>query len=213
MRVVSSFLFIVLLLLNIKINASDYVYHASNKGDRKVITPYKYVFGQLVIYAAKNLPAAAIYITKWDCFDLYVGGKGTINEPLYIVERYPGAFNLFRKKSGYIYKLNGKNFYDNKANNIYVLSTVQEEIVDKIYIDDIWKVLNTPGANIKLFHYPDRPPIIPEDDSDLVEKAIEWHNLIDTKEELIKNFLKRHPKLSRSFYDHLKKDVANELIK
>lgn len=177
--------------------SSDCVYHGSRVQNLKGIKPNLSTHGASYVYAASDLGIAASFIVAADDFDF----AWTIDENgiFSIVERYPGAFELYKGLSGSIYTLSPKGFLHHQTSwDAELVSTEEAEVIEETQIEDVLaflKLLDSEGK-LKLYYYPDRPKSIPENDEDLIEKALDWMQMDPSIE---KRFLKLHPDLESSF--------------
>jgi len=126
----------------------------------------------------------------------------------YLVERYKGAFDRFRKQSGSLYDLSSKSFLPNQTPwGDEVVSESKIPVCKERKIDNVLDSLSNMEKKgmIKLYHFPDRPSFVPKDDSDLVTKAVHWMKN-ESEEEAKKTrriFLKLHPHLEKKLDETL----------
>ena len=153
-----------------------YVYHGSNKSDLKVIKPNVSTNMKNWVYATPSLAVATIFLSnKGNDLYYYLGGSGTKESPIILVERKKDMFKDIFNVSGIIYKLNSENFLENQTGwSMEVVSNKDEKVVEKYTIDNVYNELIKldKQGKLKLYLYPNRPNHIPIDNSDLIPKVI-----------------------------------------
>ncbi len=159
----------------------QYVYHSSEFGGLTEIKPKKSTHGVDYVYASKYKTISAIFLARWNDFLLTLLTDLRDNElNIKLVERYPNAFEeIFKEKSGYIYCLDSTNFVQNTDWEFEVVSSKQEVVHDQVFVNDAFRLIKDleEQGEIELFYYPNRPSSIPLDDSDMIKKAIELHQI------------------------------------
>jgi len=101
--------------------------------------------------------------------------RGDNGKPI-AVERYPGAFEAKYKFSGYIYELSGRPFRVSDNHDRWkVASYHPAEVLDIKYVPDFRKHLTDlkSKGELDLYFNNEKPRFVSEDDSDLVNKAVE----------------------------------------
>ena len=179
-----------------------YVYHGSNASNLKIIKRNKSTHKQNWVYATKSEAIATIFLSK-NGSDLYYY-LGNIKNKVILVERKKGMFKKIFNTSGSIYKLNSINFKENMTGwSEEVVSNYDENVINEKKIDSVYEELIKLDKEdkIKLYLYPDRPPFIPLDNSDLIPKVIKWKQLGFN----INNFFILYPELNDKFYEELNK--------
>ena len=130
------------------------------------------------VYATPSLAIATIFLSnKGNDLYYYIGGSGTKESPIVLVERKKNMFKDIFNVSGTIYKLNGNNFLENQTGwSMEVVSNKDEEVVEEYTIDNVYNELIklAKQGKLKLYFYPDRPNFIPFDNSDLIPKVKGW---------------------------------------
>lgn len=150
------------------------VYHASKVQGLKLIEPRVSSHGQAWVYAAPDLATAAMFLGKHHNFIL---GSGHVDDLPYIVERFPGAFEQAKGGvAGSIYVLPADTFMLGQttwAGDWVSASAVQP--IDEIQVVNANAFLLDLAQNERLVikFYPERFEHIPDDDSDLIEMALE----------------------------------------
>lgn len=154
------------------------VYHGSTQQGLKTIIKNKSTHGQAWVYATLSKAISTIFISnKGSNLYYYLSGDGTENNPIILVERKENMFKDIFNVSGSLYTLSGKNFISGKTGwSAELVSEYDEDVVHEEYIDNVFeklKELNDEGE-LKLYLYPNRPPFLPKDNSDLIPKVIRW---------------------------------------
>lgn len=177
-----------------------YVYHGSKTSNLKKINRNISSHKENWVYGTVSKATSTIFISNGgNDLKYYLGGKGTKESPILLVERKEGMFDQIFNLSGSIYTLNSKNFCVGKTGwSAEIVSAFDEEVISEEYIDNVLiklEELNNNGE-IKLYRYPNRPAFIPLDNSDLINVAINWY----IKGFNINNFLKLYPELEKDFF-------------
>lgn len=156
----------------------EYVYHGSHTPKLSVITPHMSTHKNKWVYATPSKAIATIFLSPMHSdYYYYLEGDGLTSDVI-LVERKPGMFKKIFNFSGYIYKLDAKNFESGKTNwSAEVVSNKDEKIIESYYIENIYTELLKLNDQklIKLYIYPNRPSNIPLDNSDLITKVAKWH--------------------------------------
>lgn len=160
-------------------NSSVYgkVYHGSSTGDIKVLEPRVKTHLKKYVYASANPVIALIFAAKHNGdldFDLSIKGGKVI-----FTERREGVFDKYNTP-GYLYTIKGDNF--KHVEDLWegeVVSETEEEVESCQYIENILEKLYEYAQNdlIIINRYPNKPPFIPTDDSDLVDKYIGFEKI------------------------------------
>lgn len=147
----------------------------------------------------KKREIAILYLQKWNDFIFNVSTiEDNGNKVIILIERYENALNeIYANKDGYIYTLDGITFEEGKTG--YGEEVVSEKEVRVIGCEKIQnillEILNYENVGkIKIFRYPDRPKFIPDDNSDLIRKALAFFNNSGDKS-VIDYCIKKHPYL------------------
>ena len=187
-----------------RINVNVYnklFYHGSpNPGIEKFI-PRISTHGKKYVYATPNMSETIIYGAKWNDFMIWVASDDF--EEI-IVERQKGVIeSLYKDKKGYIYILDGSAFYqlDPPDNTWDWVSEEPVNIIDCLTINNLYDVV---VKKYKIYWYPNRPHFIPDDDSDIVEHAIEIFNMNGDKS-LFPYVIGLFPHLKESFDKELQR--------
>ena len=152
------------------------VYHGSHNDNIEIIKTHVSTHQKKCIYATDNKVIAMLFMNKGmgdlDTIKSYDNGL-----PI-LVERRQGVLEKLYDTSGYIYELDGSSFkhYDYlwKPEVISFESGIKP--IKKTYYDNILKALNeeAENGNIKIYKYPNRPNHIPLDNSDLIDRYINF---------------------------------------
>ena len=186
-----------------RINTTAYtnlMYHGSPNPDITTFTPRVSTHGKSYVYATPDMSTTILYGAKWNDFLIWVGADD-FDEV--IVERQKGAMeSLYKDKKGYIYILDGSTFHQlDPPDNIW--DWVSEEpvnIIDRLTINNLYDVV---VKKYKIYWYPNRPPEIPDDDSDIVGHTIEIFNMNGDKT-VFPYVIDLFPHLKESFDRELK---------
>lgn len=151
------------------------VYHGSPNGNIEKLVPHKSTHQKEGIYGTEQKVAAMLYMAKWSDLDLRVSN---VLGKLEVVERRKGVLKELYKKSGYLYKLDGSTFshYDYLW-SLEVVSFASEIIpLNKIYYSNILQAIleEEKKGNIVIYEYPHRPKNMPLDNSDLIDKFVNF---------------------------------------
>lgn len=144
----------------------------------KEIHPQQSTHQQDWVYATKDLAMSAVFLSgKGGDFTCSVGRDSQSNK-VYICERYAGAFEFrYQGVAGAIYALDGRNFLAGQTHwEEEVVSARIEPVRAEIKVNDAGYFLHDmcERGQILLKRYPERIDHIPEDDEDLVLRAILW---------------------------------------
>ena len=185
---------------------NNYVYHGSVKRGLRQIKRNKSTHGKFWVYATLSKAISTIFISKKGS-DLYyyLSGDGTENNPVILVERKENMFKDIFNVSGSLYTLSGKNFISGKTGwSAEVVSESDEDVIHEEHIDNVFKKLKelNDEGELKLYLYPNRPPFLPKDNSDLIHKAIRWKN----RGINIDQFFKLYPELKKQFLSMIKEN-------
>ncbi len=174
------------------------LYHGSQEKGITKLEPHKSTHGNYV-YATPYKELAIIFSGRCgdDCtFTIY---RNNEKEPWQLVERIPEAFPTMFNNSSSIYTVDATNFKDIHTGFAEVVSEVavninKEEQLANVY--DAIKKLATEGK-VQLYIYPNRPPYIPQDSSDLIDKQIkqEQRDNIPTTKQSFERIVLLHPYL------------------
>lgn len=97
-----------------------------------------------------------------------------------LVERREGVLNKIYNKSGYLYELDASlfNHYDYLWCKEMISFKKSLKPLNKIYYVNILDAINEEAKkwNIMVYRYPNRPKNVPLDNSDLIDKYIEFEN-------------------------------------
>ena len=153
------------------------VYHGSAQHGLTRLSPRESTHGRAWVYATPLLPIAAIQLQKGGDLNC---AHGLHDEQVFLYERWPGAFETrYAGKSGSIYELPGDTFEAHRTSfSAEVVSETAVGILREHHIADaqtyLWE-LSDEGV-LRIYMHDERPPWIPEDDQDLVDRIVRWSN-------------------------------------
>lgn len=173
-----------------------YVYHSSQIQGLTKIKPNKGVHGQNWVYAAKDKTMSTVFICGGNDFLHYIG-REQLTKKVCICERAPGAFDfMYKNKSGSIYVLDRENFEEGKTQwNEELICPHEVDVVEEIKISDVVNYLYEleNSGHIIIKKYPVKIYGIPENDEDLVKKAVRW--TMQYGDEVLADIKRWHPHL------------------
>lgn len=155
------------------------VYHGSPNGKIEILKSHKSTHQKDCIYATDNKVVAFLFMGKG------MGDLDTrisvVNGRLELVERRLGVLDNLYNKDGYLYELDGTTFehYDYLW-SLEVISFEKEiKPLKKIYYPNILNAITEEElrGNIIIYRYPNRPKDMPLDNSDLIERYIEFEKM------------------------------------
>lgn len=169
-----------------------YVYHSSKVRGLKVLEPRPSTHKIAWVYAAKDIPTAAMYLG--DNFD-FICQTGFLGNKPYIWERFKGAFDLgYENKKGSIYYLKPDSFKENMTLfTPEIVSEVPVKVEKEEIIDDVKEYLLNLEKQGKLliFMFPNAPNGKSSNKEDIVERGINW--TLDFGEGTLEQIQKYHP--------------------
>lgn len=188
------------------------VYHGSENGNIKELTPHRSTHKLSCIYATPDKVVSLLFMGKGNGdLDTVIGEH---NGMLEIVERRPGVLTSLYNKGGYLYELDGTTFnhYDYLWSKEVISFSESIKPLKVIFIPNILEEINKEEkkGNIKIYKYPTRPECIPLDNSDLIEKYIRFENSGLTG--AIDDLLRIYPEFSDVVNEKLKSHNANKSI-
>ena len=183
-----------------------YVYHGSHNKGIKRLEPRKSTHG-VYVYATTYKELATIFSGKCGDDLTYTIYRNDPSEPWILVERVPSGFDVMFNNGASIYTLDDSSFKDihtgfSEVESEVGVDTLKEEEIENVYEE--LKKLDSDGK-IKMYNYPNKPMDIPMDDSDLIEKEIEYCNRsnVPIKKELFNRLVYLHPNLINKVNDIL----------
>ena len=178
------------------IETPKHVYHASSAQGLQRIVPSPGIHGTWVFAVGDRALAAAFLSTLGGDLTCAVGRDPATGCP-YICERFAGAFDeRYAGAAGSIYVLDGVRFRSG------VTPWEEEFVCDgvvrpraEIPVSDAARHIEELAAagRMTIARYPKRIAGIPEDDLDLVERAVEWATRSGS--DALKAFAEYHPGL------------------
>lgn len=119
---------------------------------------------------------------------------------------------LYRNVSGSVYTLPADSFEAGKTGwEGDLVSMISVKVASEIHVEDALETLLgfERAGQIVIHRYPNRPSYIPQDDSDLVEKAAIYASWDGNERDIRKRFQKSHPHL----YERLDQLIeSNQLV-
>lgn len=152
------------------------IYHGSSKQGLKLIAPRLSSHGKKWVYATSDIAIASVFIRKYLLGD--IATMMGVTPHTYVCERFEGALKLlYQGVKGSIYTLPGEFF--RQKEETYELEVVSDQAVipfNEVKIEDNLEFLRQleQKSKLKIYRYPSRPTFVPEDDEDLVMKAVFW---------------------------------------
>jgi hypothetical protein len=172
-----------------------YVYHSSPTQEFKEIKKNNSMDRGEYVFGSPHLEVSAAFLgRKGGDFTCGLGHED--NGKMYLCERFQGALEYRYNKPGSIYFLDSVNFREDK--NLWwaeVISDRNEEVLKEMRIErpvDFLYELQEKGK-LDIYRYPDRPAVIPDNDFDLVDRAIHWSRAFG--EDVLRSMKKYHPHL------------------
>jgi hypothetical protein len=187
----------------------EFVYHSSSKQNLSKLHPKESTHNQVWLYATKDHVMSALFISGYGGdFTCFIGRDKDTGLPA-IVERFDKALEKrYKGITGSIYVLPSDSFNEGETEwEEEVVSRQSIAPVDEIKIQDALSYLLQLEEEGKLIimRYPQRPDNVPEDDEDLVIKAVVRSLEDDNDKDRILNLLKKHhPSLISRVEDGMK---------
>jgi len=177
----------------------DLVYHASQVQGLKKVVPNKSTHGKKWVYATYDIVIAAAFLgDEGGDFTCSVGRDSKTSLP-FICERFKGAFDLrYANIKGSIYELPAINFLPGKTQwEEEVVCSEPVRVFNEIRIENAKEYLLNLHAQGRLLikYYPEKIDKIPEDDEDLVFRAVIW--VRQYGEGILAQVKKYHPSLMK----------------
>lgn len=173
------------------------VYHASRRQGLRLIKPRRSTHGKAWVYATVDPALAACFLGNLGGdFTCAVGRDPGTGKP-FLCERFPGAFELrYRGVKGSIYVLPGEAFREGETGwEEEVVSPEPVVPLREIRVDDAARYLLALERSKKLLivRYPEKIAGIPDDDEDLVWRAVVWYRRFGPL--VLRELGKYHPNL------------------
>ncbi len=189
------------------------VYHGSSNSNIKEIVAHKSTHQKECIYATDNKVVALLFMGRGNGdLDTRISN---INGKPELVERREGVLKKLYDKEGYLYELDGSSFrhYDYLW-SLEVISFEKSIIpLRKIFYPNILDALKEEEqkGNIIIYRYPNRPENMPLDNSDLIDKYINFENqgIVGAIDKL----LQIYPEFVSLIQDKLEKNSETKVIK
>ena len=179
------------------------VYHGSPNGNIKELKANKSTHKIECIYATDNIAIAKLFMGRGrGDLDFVIG---TDDDIPYIVERREGVLKETYNKEGYLYEMDGTTFehYDFLWSPEVISKEKSIKINNCIYYPNILEELKeeVKRGNLIIYEYPNRPKKVPLDNSDLINKYIEFEN--KGHKGAIDNLLMVYPELRERVFSKL----------
>lgn len=185
----------------------DFVYHASKHKGLKRLRPVLSTHGKAYVYATKDLATSALFLSGLGGDFTCAIGRDRQTQKIYVCERFEGAFDLrYAQQSGVIYRVPKTTFLEGQTPwEEEVVSACEVVPVKALHIDDVKAfllALEKEGA-IKIVYYPEKIDGIPEDDGDLIERAVMWSKT--NYDQVYVQLKQYHPRLVPIFLERINK--------
>lgn len=197
------------------------VYHASKTRGIKELDPnlssHESSHGKKFLYASSSKELSMILSTRMTDMYSIIMGNGTIENPAVVVERKSGIFDKYLHKQTNIYTLDAKDFYQGTQWQGEVTTTKKQQVLNEEYIEDVYLALQSSieSGLVKLYHYPDRPPEFPKDNSDLIEHLmlpkIRTSHDYRVVSKILSIYPNLFPKVVKSLAIEMKNSIKNKL--
>jgi len=130
-----------------------YYYHGSPIEIKKqlICKPSKIVDNEKVVFATNDIVFSVVFLTKWTNADMEFS-KFSNDQPYVLREEYPGAFNIYKNASGYIYYVDSIFFEHDERLGMKeeFISHANVPIIKSKYIANVWKKLLNLQTNKKI---------------------------------------------------------------
>ena len=182
------------------------VYHGSSVGNITKFEKRESTHGIPCVYACLSEVLALIYASKYHGDVFFQVGFDEKMIP-FIVERKEGLLEQYYNITGYIYTLDGTSFY--QYNYLWIGEAIS--ISDDIKIINVRKVdnilselyKNASEGKFTIYKYPSRPEWIPLDNSDLIDKYLDYYK--KGSADALKVLLKFYPEFESEVFKRLAK--------
>lgn len=177
--------------------SKPFVYHSSKISDLEYLAPQVSTHHKAYVYATKALGTSALFLSGTGGDFTCAIGRDRLTHKIYACERFKDAFKLrYKNQQGSIYLLNPEGFEGGKTPWIEeVVSEYKAQVAMEIFIEDVYEFIQqlAKQGHLELVNYPTKIDGLPEDDSDIVEKAIGW--VKEHGESVLEVVAKYHPHL------------------
>lgn len=195
------------------------VYHSSQMEGLTELDPSKSkhqgTHGKKFLYATSSKELAMFMSAR--ITDLYsaASGQGTAENPAILVERLPGIFDKFLHRPTTIYSLDAQDFYQGTQWEGEVVTEKKQKVLSEENISDVYSELkkSEETGTVKMYHYPDRPPEIPKDNSDLIEHMMLPIYRATGDFGIVKTMLRTYPKLFPKIMKNLTAELFSNVTK
>ena len=177
------------------------LYRGAKKNGLKVMEPNIVNHGTPYVYATTDKIEAIIYSVKGGNFN-YTNIYGYDDDgKRCLIERKKNCLEDIYNTVGRYYVLDDKIFEKHEGlgvgDNEYV-SILPVKVIEEVKIDNVWQYFKEleQSDKLKIYRYPSRPKLYPDDDSDLIECAIIMYLQGTDLDASFNLLLKYHPELS-----------------
>ena len=149
------------------------LYHGSSVSGLKKLEPRKSTHGTYV-YATRYEELAVLFMRKCGDDLTYTLYRDNQDGPWKLIERVPNAFKAMYSNESSLYTVPDTTFKDIHTGFSELVSTSEVETLSETRISNVYdkvKELESSGK-VEIYRFPNRPNVIPEDDSDLVMNQI-----------------------------------------
>ena len=157
---------------------SNFVYHSSPKQGLDIIYPCESTHQKSFVYGSFDIDITSIFLSSRGGDFVCSIGRDIVSYKPFICERFEGAFEYrYLETSGSIYILPSHLFEKNKTawDEEFVSTTPISPLSEiKIYNIRKWVLDLEQCKKITIERFPKRNKSIPDDDNDLIQRAVIW---------------------------------------
>lgn len=200
------------------------IYRGCKETGLKTMEPKLVNHGNSFVYGTTDKIEAIIYSVKGGNLN-YTNIYGYDDDgSRCLIERKTNCLEEIFNKEGRYYILDDKDFIKHEkigvGDNEYV-STKPVKVLEEIIIPNVWEYFKQleKSGNFKIYRYPSRPKIYPDDDSDLIDCALLTYYQIGNIDMAFGLLEKYHPEMSERINNiknkikDMSKDELDEYIK
>ena len=184
------------------------LYHGSSVSGLKKLEPRKSTHGTYV-YATKYEELAVLFMRKCGDDLTYTLYRDNQDGPWKLIERVPNAFKTMYSNESSLYTVPDTTFEDIHTGFSELVSTSEVETLSEKRISNVYDKIKEleSSSKVELYKFPNRPNVIPNDDTDLVVSQVKQSER--THKKLTKSSFKRllflHPNALESINKELSK--------
>lgn len=154
------------------------VYHGSPDGNIELLKANRSTHQKECIYATDKVVVAFLFMSRGNRdLDTRIS---SVDGKLELVERRERVLDKLYNRAGYLYEVDGSTFshYDYLWSMEVISFEKEIKPISKTYYPNILDVIieEEKCGNIKIYRYPNRPKNMPLDNSDLIEKYMDYEN-------------------------------------